>query len=462
MFEGFRRLVSADPGAPAMIDGATGSIVTRAGLLALAEMIQIDLAVFGPHHGDLVAIRLPNSPDFVASFLAVLTLDLTALPIDRDASDAEVARLATHFDVRAVLHFSPSHAAGDKPEVRIPLSGKTRPDLDPEIVLVKLSSGSTGLPRGILTSEENLIADSRQICSTMQIASDDRNFGAIPLSHSYGFSNLVMPLLTQGTPIVYSNDYAARSILEIANGYGVTVVPGIPMMFEHLGRLPESDGRFETVRTFISAGAPLPADVSRRFTARFGVSVHSFYGCSECGGIAYDRVGGAIESGSVGAAMDGVDLSLEPKTGRMVVRSGAVAAGGYLSVADADHDRFVDGAFRTDDLARFGTGGELELVGRMSDIINAAGRKVNPREVERVILEIDGVREAKVYGEPAGARGDVVAVAVVASPDVTREQIRAHCRAHLSTHKVPRIVKFIDQIPFDDRGKVKRAALVAL
>src|SRR6185436_4278193 len=106
--------------------------------------------------------------------------------------------------------------------------------------------------------------------------------------------------------------------------------------------------------------------------------------------------------------------------------------------------------------------GELALIGRAGDLINTAGRKVNPREVESVILQLEGVREAKVYGEPAGARGEVVAAAVVAMPNVTREEIREFCRARLSLHKVPRIIKIIDEMPVDERGKVRRAALASL
>jgi long-chain acyl-CoA synthetase len=121
-----------------------------------------------------------------------------------------------------------------------------------------------------------------------------------------------------------------------------------------------------------------------------------------------------------------------------------------------------DGAtFVTDDLVEEHDG-ELALIGRASDVINTAGKKVNPREVEAVLLQIDGVREAKVYGEAAGARGEVVAAAIVALPNVTREHVRAFCRERLSAHKVPRIVKLIDQMPVDERGKIKRAALAAL
>jgi len=128
---------------------------------------------------------------------------------------------------------------------------------------------------------------------------------------------------------------------------------------------------------------------------------------------------------------------------------------------DAETFEPFGGIFTADDLAEI-SDGEIMLTGRASELINTAGKKVNPREVEQVIQQIEGVLEVKVYGESAGARGEVVAAAVVTSPDVTREGIREFCRARLSSHKVPRIVKLIEQMPVDDRGKVKRAALEAL
>ena len=134
---------------------------------------------------------------------------------------------------------------------------------------------------------------------------------------------------------------------------------------------------------------------------------------------------------------------------------------GYLHDAET-FVPFEEQKFRTDDLVEVLPSGEVALVGRIGDLINTAGKKVNPREIEQVILQIEGVRQAKVYAEPAGARGDVVAAAIVASPDVTRDQIRRYCRERLSAHKVPRIVKLIESIPVDERGKVKRSALAAL
>jgi acyl-CoA synthetase (AMP-forming)/AMP-acid ligase II len=446
MFERFTTLAQTDPHATALIEGATGAVTSRSELLTKAQAFAAQLAAAGFNAGDALALQLPNSVEFVVAFLAALQLRLIAIPIDRDASETEVATVLGHFAVRGLV--SRQLVLGNRQAI-------TRPNVPPEARLIKLTSGATGAPKGIVTTEANLIADCENICATMGIRKDDLNLGAIPFSHSYGFSNLVTPLLLQGTPVVFSNDYLPESMVELANRFGCTFAPLIPMVFAHLATA--AHGSFESVRTFISAGAPLPPSTSRRFRERFGADIHSFYGCSECGGITYDRQGGAVERGTVGAPLEGVEVL--DGGGRLAVRSASVAAG-YLHDA-ATFQPFTDGTFTTDDLVEL-RDEEIALTGRASDQINTAGKKVNPREVEAVILQIEGVREAKVYGEPAGARGEVVAAAIVALPNVTRELVREFCRARLSLHKVPRIVKLIDEMPVDERGKIKRAALAML
>ncbi len=447
MFVRFTTLAKTDPNAPALIDGATGVVTSRGDLLVRAEALAGQFVAAGMREGEALALQLPNSVDFVAAFLAALLLRLVVVQIDRDASDAEVTTILGHFSVRGLL--SRRMATLHLQRITTPLA------VPPETRVIKLTSGSTGAPKGIVTTEANLVADCENICATMEIRPTDLSLGAIPFSHSYGFSNLVTPLLLQGTPVVFSNDYLPQSIVEMSNRYRCTVAPLIPMVFAHL--VTAAHGSFETVRTFISAGAPLPPSTSRRFRERFGTEIHSLYGCSECGGITYDRNGGAVERGTVGTALEGVDILHDG--GRLSVRSASVAVG-YLHDA-ATFQPFADGTFTTDDLVELREG-ELALTGRASDQINTAGKKVNPREVEAVILQIDGVREAKVYGEPAGARGEVVAAAIVAMPGITRELVREFCRARLSLHKVPRIVKLIDEMPVDERGKIKRAALAML
>jgi acyl-CoA synthetase (AMP-forming)/AMP-acid ligase II len=449
MLQRFLQLVHAHPGAPALVDGSTGAVTTRAALLARANGLAAELRAGGLSAGESVALQLPNSTDFVATVLAALDAGLILFAIDRDATEQEVATILGHFEIGGLV-YSP-----DRRTTTFTVRHGSRLALPPGAFLVKLTSGSTGRPKGIVTTFASLSADCENICRSMQIAPGDINLGAIPFSHSYGFSNLVMPLILQGTPIVVSNDYLPQALVDQSNRHRCTVAPLIPMVFEHL--ITTAHGEFETVRTFLSAGAPLQPATSRRFRERFGSPIHSFYGCSECGGITYDRRGGAVERGTVGSALDGVELI--EQEGRLSVRSDAVAAG-YLLEADS-FEPFEGGVFRTDDLVELQES-ELALTGRASDVINAAGKKVNPREVEAVILQIDGVREVKVYGEPAGARGEVVAAAVVGTPELSREQIRQFCRARLSLHKVPRIVKLLDRMPLDERGKVKRAALLAV
>lgn len=455
MYSRLASLAAAAPRATALIDGTTGAVTTRADLLARAEELAVQLASSGLHPGDLVAIQLPNSADFIAAWLAILKLRLVGVPIDRDAPETEIASILGHFSIRGLIY------RRDRGTSAIAISTRAidaRPQVPASARLIKMTSGSTGNPKGIVTSEENLAADFENIRSSMGITGKDINLGAIPFSHSYGFSNLVTPLLMQGTAIVMSNDYLPQSIIDLCNRFACTVVPGIPMMFDHLSNVARGDGEFATVRTFISAGAPLPPSTSRRFRERFSIDVHTFYGCSECGGITYDRAGAAVERGTVGAAMDGVTITTAQS--RATVKSASVALGYFV---DKSHfEPFQADTFTTDDLIEARDDGEIAITGRGSDLINTAGKKVNPREVEQVILQLEGVRQVKVYGEPAGARGEVVAAAVVANPDVTREQVREFCRTRLSLHKVPRIVKLIEAIPVDERGKVKRAALAAL
>jgi acyl-CoA synthetase (AMP-forming)/AMP-acid ligase II len=449
MLERFLALAAAAPDAVALIDGETGCVTTRAQLADRIDELATRFTGAGFRDSDVVAVQLPNSVDFIAAFGAILKQRLVAILIDRDATETEVGKILGHLSARGLVYRSGG-------EVMISARQADRIGVPEGARLIKLTSGSTGLPKGIVATEANLLADCLNICATMGIHAGDVNLGAIPMSHSYGFSNLVTPLLVQGTPIVISNDYLPQSVMNRCNEFACTVAPLIPMVFDHL--IAAAAGEFSTVRTFISAGAPLPPVVSRKFRERFGTPIHTFYGCSECGGITYDRDGAAVERGTVGRAMDNVRLTSE--RGRLTVRGENVSLG-YLHDA-ATFQPFERGRFVADDLIELRDGGEVAITGRASELINAAGKKVNPREVEQVLLQIEGVRQVKVYGEPAGARGEVVAAAVVASPDVTREQIRAWCREHLSLHKVPRIIKLIESIPMDERGKVKRTALEAL
>lgn len=327
----------------------------------------------------------------------------------------------------------------------------------PAASLLKLTSGTTAAPRAIRFRSEQLLADCIQICDTMGIGSDDLNLGVIPLSHSYGFSNLVTPLLVRGVPMVLSRDPMPRAVLDDLARTGATVFPGMPVFYQAFCEM-ENPPALPKLRLCISAGAPLPLEIARKFRERFQRSVHSFYGSSECGGICYDCDAELLEQGFVGQPMRGVDLDLiEPDAAASRVRVRSAAAGdGYFP--EPDEEKLGGGIFVPDDLLSASAGG-FRIVGRISDVINVAGKKVNPVEVEAELLRFDGVRAAVVFGREAIRRNEEVAACVVADEGVREIELLEFCRGRLSGWQVPKRIFFVEEIPVNERGKVSRREL---
>ncbi len=246
----------------------------------------------------------------------------------------------------------------------------------------------------------------------MGISDGDLNFGVIPISHSYGFSNLLTPLIARGVPMVVSRDRTPRAVLTDLARTGATVFPGTPVFYQAFCEVNDVSP-LPKLRLCISAGAPLSSAVAKKFFEKFKQPIHSFYGASECGGICYDRDGTTFEDGLVGQPMQGVEVEFIDPTAsvsQIRVRSGAVSDSYF---PEPNEQKLGNGVFVPDDLlARHNSA--LKIVGRVSDVINVAGKKVNPAEVEAYLLRFEGVRQAVVFGCPTGAglRNEEVAACV--------------------------------------------------
>ena len=212
------------------------------------------------------------------------------------------------------------------------------------------------------------------------------------------------------------------------------------------------------LRLCISAGAPLPLEIARTFREKFQRPIHSFYGSSECGGICYDHEAELLEPGFVGQPLRGVELELiEPDAAASRIRVRSAAAGdGYFPEPDAE--KLGSGIFVPDDLLSASTGG-FRIVGRISDVINVAGKKVNPAEVEAELLRFNGVRAAVVFGREAIRRNEEVAACIVAGEGVRESDLLEFCRGRLSGWQVPKRIFFVEEIPVNERGKVSRREL---
>ncbi len=317
---------------------------------------------------------------------------------------------------------------------------------------LKLTSGTTAAPRAIRFRAHQLVADCDHICASMGIGADDLNFGVIPFSHSYGFSNLITPLLCRGVPLVASNDRMPRAILSGLARSGATVFPAMPIFLQKLVEL-DNVPDLSRLRLCISAGAVLPRSLAVRFEARFGLKVHSFYGSSECGGIGYDTAGDCPGDGFVGTPMKGVTIDALPD-GRIAVGSPAVGEG-YFPHANTEVLGF--GRFIPGDVISWSERG-MTIVGRATDVINVAGRKLNPHEVEQRMLECPGVRQVVVFGVPSAARGEE-AVACVVGDEISAPTVIEFCHRRLSQWQVPRDVWIVPEIVVNERGKISRRLL---
>jgi acyl-CoA synthetase (AMP-forming)/AMP-acid ligase II len=316
---------------------------------------------------------------------------------------------------------------------------------------LKTTSATTGAPRTIAFTPAQLAADADNIVATMGLRPDWPNLGVISMAHSYGFSNLVLPLLLHGIPLILPPSPLPEAVRRAAAGVSAVTVAAVPALWSawhEAGALPTH------VRLAISAGAPLAGTLERAMFKASGLKIHNFYGSSECGGIAYDA-GDDLrpESDCVGAPMRNVLLALNEE-GCVQVTSSAV---GETYWPDAD-ETLRAGRFHTSDLGEF-KDGLVFLRGRSNDQINVAGRKVSPATIEEALREHEAVRECLVFGVPSqdADRTDLIVACVAGAAPVAAEALKQSLLSKLPAWQVPREWWFVESLGASPRGKVSRA-----
>jgi acyl-CoA synthetase (AMP-forming)/AMP-acid ligase II len=285
----------------------------------------------------------------------------------------------------------------------------------------------------------------------MGLRPDWPNLGVISLAHSYGFSNLVLPLLLHGIPLVLSDSALPESVKRAAilrSDLTLAAVPALWSAWLEAGTIPSN------VRLAISAGAPLSRALEKQILETCSLKLHNFYGSSECGGIAYDGCAELRDEETLaGTSLCNVKLSLA-EDGCLEVRGPAVGQTYWPEPSP----NLKDGCFRTGDLAEL-RNGSVYLRGRASDQINVAGRKVLPELIEKVVKMHPHVRECLAFGVPApdGARGETIVACVTGDADVNSETLRKFVMNSLADWQVPRDWWMVSGLEVNGRGKLSRA-----
>jgi acyl-CoA synthetase (AMP-forming)/AMP-acid ligase II len=408
----------------AAIDAVTGEALGFADLHAVAEALGEE--ILAKARGTTAAFCLPNGFAWLSVFLGLQAAGAAALPLDPSTPEAARAALARSLGASFLW---------DGKKLRRIASRKR---ITRGAAVVKTTSGSTGLPQPVPCRAAHLLADGRHIIKGMGIRPEDTNLGLIPFGHSYGLGNLILPLILQGTPIVFAGDYLPTQIPEWIARHKATVFPSVPAIFRLLALLPGTK-TLRPLRTAISAGAPLPPETAAAFHQRYGLRLRNFYGSSETGGIAYDRAGtGAMK------ALPGVRITLG-KEGRVLVKSPAVA--------------MPRGRHLLPDLGALSPSGVLRLEGRARPLANIGGKKVAPLEIESLLRSLPSVSDAWVAVLQEKGR-DYLAAAVEAS--VPASVIEAALHQNLPAWKIPRRITVKKRLPRTARGKLDTVALTRL
>jgi acyl-coenzyme A synthetase/AMP-(fatty) acid ligase len=423
--------VASQPDAVALIEGATGRTWTRAQLdadaLAFAAQLPATLA------RQRVTFALPNGPAWFAAFLGLLHAGAVPIPLDPSEPADTQRQLAVSIGATFAL-------ISDKlTQIQSNPIGYSASDA----CLVKLTSGSTGRPRALPFTHAQMLADGRHVCASMDVRPTDLNLAVIPFGHSYGLGNLVIPLLSQGTAFVCADLPLPHALAALVARHRPTIFPAVPALLRVLAEADLPADALSSVRTVISAGAPLSPAVARAFFEKYALKPHGFYGSSETGGISYDRTGDDTLAGlGVGTALDGV--SIFPLRGQRIrVRSAAVFGRGEHTPADR---------------ARLEPDGRLVLLGRTGRMIKISGRRLDLAELETALRHLPGISDAFVAPHPDNPED----LAAVLATNLSALPLRALLRAHLAAWKIPRRLVPVAAFPVTARGKPDTAALRAL
>jgi len=429
------------------------------------------LAGRGLKKGDRLCVYLANCVEMIDLFLACMKLGVIFVPINILYRDREITHILTDAEPAAVVTASDTadltHEAAALPNERpqVAIDG----DAPAGIIY---TSGTTGTSKGAVLTHNNFVANAINLLTAWQITSADRFLLALPLFHVHALGNGLHSWLASGCRMRllerFDHQKAAAEFLD----FQPTLFFGVPAIYVRLLDIPVEQAREigARMRLFVSGSAPLPAQIFEEFRAKFGHRILERYGMSETLMNIGNPYSGDRRPGSVGLPLPGVSVRLLDENGQPVADNetgeiylqGPNIFAGYWKRGEATRAAFLDGYFRTGDLAVRSPDGYYTLCGRRSDLIISGGFNIYPREIEEFLEEQAEIAEAAVAGAPDRVRGEVPVAYIVAPREIDVAEIEARCREKLASFKVPRQFIVVEKLPRNALGKVQKHLLGAV
>jgi long-chain acyl-CoA synthetase len=513
-----------DPAAPALIAGPpeNASVITWGELDARVDAVAAALRGLNlpssMGNSARVAIGLPQVPEFAEVFFGVLRAGLVAVPINPDYTPRELRHVlldsgasvlvttgavstelaSVRADLPLLLSvYSLDPVGGARPLSELASSPAAVPTTrsSDDLAVLLYTSGTSGAPKGAMLPHRALLANQSQVAALDPpvVGPDDVVLLALPMFHIFGLNAGLVAVANHGAIGVLLDRFDPALALEAIARHRVSVVTAVPQMYAAWLSVPELALRLGSVRVAVSGGAPLPAEVARRYREATGFVLYQGYGLTETAPVLTTSLASPVPKvGSIGRPIPGVTVRLvgsdgavaaevswsgldsglvddfeddaggAPGTdpGQIVVRGENLFLGYWPDGSDGPD---VDGWWATGDVAYADEDGDLFLVDRLGDLILVSGFNVYPREVEQVLIAHPRVADAAVVGVPDATTGEAVLAYVVPSDGapLSTDELNLYCGRNLARYKCPRVFEVVTELPRTAIGKVRKASLRA-
>ncbi|MEW6529746.1 MAG: AMP-binding protein [Thermodesulfobacteriota bacterium] len=479
---------------------ADGREWTYAELEDLSSALAAGLAALGVQPGDRVALWLKNSVEYMLSFYGILKAGGIVVPVSTHYGEREVSHQLEVTSAKGMITADDRLAQAPRPDKTgikfqivvqkdgMPpagmvsfwklLEGPERLDrsrgIDPESTLAVLpfSSGTTGLPKGVMLTHANLVSNLQQVVQAHQVRPEDVFLNQLPFFHIYGMTVLMgTSIMGCATQVIASRFRPLEEFLDLFEKYRPTLFFTVPLIlqeFTHDVRVPGMDWSF--LRYINTGGAPLAPDLQERFTQLTGVPVTQGYGLTESSPCTHTNPIERIKIGSIGTPVSLTEHRvIDPATledvpvgeiGELWIKGPQIMQG-YFNDERSTARTLLDGWLRTGDLGREDEDGYVYIVDRLKELIKCKGFQIAPAELEHVLMGHPDIRDAAVIGEPHPEMGEVPVAYVVLKEEgsISPDQIIEYAASGMAKYKKLSRVVFADAIPRSPSGKILRRVL---
>ena len=486
------RAGAADPRRP-LLSTRDGRTYSYADAFDAAGRFAAFFAELGMSKGDRLVAQVDKSPEALFLYLACLRAGVVFVPLNtgytlgeveyfltdaqpslvvcRPESAAAITELATRLGIRAVETLGAARDGSliERSDAGPILSEDAWID-DADLAALLYTSGTTGRSKGAMLTHENLRSNALALCRAWHFEPSDVLVHALPIFHTHGLFVACNVTMLAGSSMIFLPKFNAEEILELLPVS--TVMMGVPTFYTRLLQEPGlTRDACARMRLFVSGSAPLLAETHREWRARTGHAILERYGMTETNMNASNPYRGDRVPGSVGPAIEGVEIRIVDENTAVPVAEGDIGMieirgpnvfKGYWRMPEKTASEFrPDGFFITGDLGRIDQQGYLTIVGRSKDLIITGGYNVYPKEVEIEIDALESVLESAVVGIPDADFGEAVTAFVVLKPEksLTQPEVLLSLRARLASYKLPKSVVFLDQLPRNAMGKVQKNLL---